>query len=217
MNWLKKISRTLVACVLVAMTGSVSAQYVAGTHYVEVAPNAALRELQTVGDKPQVTELFWYGCGHCYAFDPLVDAWVAQKGAAIAFARSPVVWNAITQQHARMFFTAKTLGLGAELHRPFFDAIHQQRNSLAQPAAIEKIFVDHGVPAEKFNGTFKSFVVDSMLRKHEAAITALRVPGVPAMLLNGRYLVQYGTEAVPTQQAMLDVVDFLLTSKNPIK
>ncbi|MES2606403.1 MAG: thiol:disulfide interchange protein DsbA/DsbL [Pseudomonadota bacterium] len=213
MNWLKNISRMLVACVLVAMTGIASAQYVAGTHYDEVAVDPALRELQTPGDKPQITELFWYGCPHCNAFDPLLDAWVAEKGAAITFARLPVAWNAITQQHARMFFTAKTLGVGAQLHRPFFDAIHQQHNSLAQPAAIEQFFVAHGVPAEKFNGTFESFVIDSMLRKHAATMTALQVPGVPAMLLNGRYIVQYGTEAVPTQQAMLEVVDFLLQQK----
>jgi len=26
-------------------------------------------------DKIEIIEFFWYGCPHCYAFEPLVDKW----------------------------------------------------------------------------------------------------------------------------------------------
>ena len=51
--------------------GSVMAQpalYVEGTHY-----EALDKPVRTVDpNKIEVTEVFWYGCPHCYAFEPLL-------------------------------------------------------------------------------------------------------------------------------------------------
>ncbi|HBQ41700.1 MAG TPA: disulfide bond formation protein DsbA, partial [Halieaceae bacterium] len=42
-----------------------------GTHYDLIVP--ALRTADP--DKIEVVEFFWYGCGHCYTFDPLISRW----------------------------------------------------------------------------------------------------------------------------------------------
>ena len=46
-------------------------KYVAGTHYTELrAP------VNTPDDsKIEVLEAFWYGCSHCFRFEPLVADW----------------------------------------------------------------------------------------------------------------------------------------------
>jgi protein dithiol oxidoreductase (disulfide-forming) len=213
MNRLQKIGRAFVVYGLALLaTSSATAQverYVAGTHYQKVPLSAELQHLQTPGDKPQVTEVFWYGCPHCYAFDPLLDAWVAEQAGAIDFQRLPMVWDALTQQHARMTFAAQALGVSAQLHRPFFDEIQQHHNPLAEDSAIATFFGKHGIAADQFNAAFKSFAMDTTVRNHEAAVMVLHVPSVPAMLVNGRYLVQVDA-SVPTHAVMLEVVEFLL-------
>ena len=48
---------------------------VEGTHYVKLS-----QPLPVTPGKIEVIEFFWYGCPHCNAFEPMLDAW--QKVAA---------------------------------------------------------------------------------------------------------------------------------------
>ncbi|HTR00972.1 MAG TPA: thiol:disulfide interchange protein DsbA/DsbL [Candidatus Acidoferrum sp.] len=187
-------------------------RFVAGTHYLVVPDAPLLRELQPHGDKPEVTEIFWYGCPHCYEFDPLLTAWVQKQGETIAFSRLPLNTDPVTKNHARMFYTAQALGLGEKLHKAFFDTIHVQHNRLQNAAAVRQLFTDNGVSAAQFDGAFNGFAVDSQVRKDASMMLALQVPSVPCMVVNGRYLVHID-EAVPSHQAMLEVVEFLLHKK----
>ena len=50
--------------------------YTEGTNYKivrEPAPSG--------GKRIAVEEFFWYGCGHCYAFEPTLEKWLAKKPA----------------------------------------------------------------------------------------------------------------------------------------
>jgi protein dithiol oxidoreductase (disulfide-forming) len=39
----------------------------------------------------EVVELFWYGCPHCYNFEPHVQEWKARQGERISFRYLPAV------------------------------------------------------------------------------------------------------------------------------
>jgi len=43
------------------------------------------------GDKIEVLEVFWYGCPHCYQFEPVVEKWLEEKAGYIEFVRIPGV------------------------------------------------------------------------------------------------------------------------------
>ena len=43
--------------------------------------------------KVEVVEVFWYGCSHCYALDPVLESWKKNKAAYIEFVRVPVIWG----------------------------------------------------------------------------------------------------------------------------
>jgi len=206
-------------CLLVLMTllagNLANAQmdkYLAGVHYQLVPPAPALQDLQRSADKPAVTEVFWYGCPHCYAFDPLLDAWVTKQGDAINFSRIPLSGSAAYNQHARIFYTAQALGLGEKMHKAIFDSIHQRHNMLSDEASVQKLFADYGVTTEKLAETWKSFSVETALHRNDTVIVALKIPSVPAMVVNGKYLVSVES-AVPSHEAMLEVVEFLLHKK----
>jgi len=49
-----------------------------GKHYLK------LKSAQADGGSKEVEviEFFWYGCGHCYTFEPHVNKWLAKKPSA---------------------------------------------------------------------------------------------------------------------------------------
>jgi thiol:disulfide interchange protein DsbA len=59
--------------------------------------------------KIEVAEVFWYGCGHCYALDPTLESWKQKKPAYIEFVRIPVIWGPTHMQHARLYYTMLAL------------------------------------------------------------------------------------------------------------
>lgn len=203
--------RGILACLLLTLATTAQAQqrYVEGVHYQRLATRAYAQAHE--GSSRSVVEVFWYGCGGCYAFDPLLNDWVARKGANIAFARAPIVWDANTKHHARLFYTTQALGLHA-MHARIFDEIHQEKNYLLDEESSAALFAEFGVDAASFRKAFDSFGVDAELRKAETRQRETFIAGVPALIVDGTWLINTSAQ-VPSQQAMLDVADFLLASK----
>jgi len=47
----------------------------------------------STGDKIEVTELFWYGCGHCFALEPHVNSWNKRKADNVEFVKVPAIFS----------------------------------------------------------------------------------------------------------------------------
>jgi thiol:disulfide interchange protein DsbA len=141
-------------------------------------------------DKIEVTEVFWYGCSHCFDFDPMLEAWAKQLPADVEFRRSPAMWNDLMIVHAKAFYTAEALGVIDAIHGPLFNAINVERNQLRDADAIEKLFLAHSdVSAEKFRKTFDSFGVNSQVKQADARARAYGIAGTPELIVNGKYRV----------------------------
>lgn len=213
MSWLRSLQYRVLALILALSACSLASaqveKYLNGTHYRLVPGVPAVPQWQGSADKPNVTEIFWYGCPHCYEFDAVLAAWVASHGDTINFSRSPMIWTPISRQHARIYFVAQSLGLGSQLHKPIFDAIQLQHNNLVNEGAAQLFFAGNGVAADRFAVAWHSTAIDETMRTYEDAMKALHVPSVPALLVNGKYLV-YVRETVPSHAAMLEVAEFLL-------
>ena len=46
-----------------------------------------------VKGKVEVIEFFWYGCPHCYDFEPDLSAWVKRQPKDVVFRRVPVAFR----------------------------------------------------------------------------------------------------------------------------
>lgn len=203
-----KIKQILAVLILAPLAFSALAQparYVAGTHYVELAAPVPTAN----ADKIEVLEVFWYGCGHCFRFEPLIENWAANKPADVDFVRFPGMWNDLMKIHAQAFYTAEALGKVEELHSPIFEAINIQGSRLQNERQLSDFFGQHGVSADDFKSAFNSFGVRTKVNQAEAKMRQYQVRSTPNMIVNGKYLISTG-EAVPTQEAMLDVVNFLV-------
>jgi thiol:disulfide interchange protein DsbA len=190
---------------------SASAQiekYVAGTHYIELrAP------VNTPDDsKIEVLEAFWYGCSHCFRFEPLVADWESKAGDDVDFRRFPAMWNALMKVHAQIYFTAEEMDAIGAVHEPVFDAINVEGNRLHTEELIGDLFEEHGIARADFEAAFNSFSVRTKVNQAEKRMQDYEIRSTPNMIVNGKYLIATG-EAVRTQAEMLEVVDFLVAKE----
>jgi thiol:disulfide interchange protein DsbA len=209
-------ARGVLTCLLFLLPPAAHAQverFVEGVHYERLPEESVAYDLGAPAGEQSVLEIFWFGCGHCYAFDPLLNHWVASKPDSFQFARAPVIWDGNTKEHARLFYTARALGVLDAMHARIFNEIHEKRNYLLDEESMTALFSEFGVDQVSFAKAYASFAVDTSVRKTAAAIGELAVPGVPALIVNGKYLINI-QGPVDSQQALLDVADFLLNKES---
>ncbi|MGX2039412.1 thiol:disulfide interchange protein DsbA/DsbL [Methylocaldum sp. MU1018] len=138
-------------------------------------------------DKVEVMEFFWYGCPHCYRFEPDLNAWLKKKPDNVVFIRQPAVFNARWAAHAKAYFTAEALGVVDKVHADLYDAIQNKKQALESEADLAKFFADHGVAEGDFRKAYKSFAVDTKMRQAETMAARYGVTGTPNIIVNGKY------------------------------
>lgn len=163
-------------------------------------------------DKIEVIEFFWYGCPHCYSFEPSLTSWLKTKPANVEFIRIPAVFSEQWGKHAKAYYTAEALGVVDAIHADFFDAIQEKKQTLETEDELAKFFTAHGVKEADFREAFNSFVVDTKLRQAPAIAAKYGITGVPAIIVNGKYRTN-GTLA-GSQEKMIDVMNELIKKES---
>ncbi|MEH6548539.1 MAG: thiol:disulfide interchange protein DsbA/DsbL [Pseudomonadales bacterium] len=190
----------LVAC---AQETETPVSYQEGTHYQRLDTPFTTRH----PGKVVINEFFWYGCGHCFSFEPLVTAFTADLPEGIVFEGSPAMWNARMELHARAYYTAIALGKEAELHEAIFAAINVDRNPLATEDELADFFAKYGVEPEQFAKAFNSFGVSSQVRQADARARSAKIEGTPELVVNGKYRIS--SRMAGSQAGMLKVALYL--------
>jgi thiol:disulfide interchange protein DsbA len=182
-----------------------------GRHYLRLSPT---QPTSSNVDKVEVAEIFWYGCPHCFNFDPTLERWRAAQPDDVSFIRVPAVWNSLLQLHARAFYTAEVLNKGAEMHSALFREIHESRNMLDTPAKLQEFFGRFGVDAATFTSTFESFAVQMKLQRADELNRRYRIQSVPTIIVNGKYTTDGGETA--GYEELLELVDELVASERAV-
>lgn len=213
---LSPVAAAMAANAPAAASGTpIPAKWVPGKHFTTLTP---AQPTSVSPDKVEVIEVFWYGCGHCFHLDPMLDTWKAKAKPAFAeFTRVPVMWNDVTKAHARLFYTLEALGKLDTLHLPVFREIHVNGNMLVDrdPAKTEQIhrafLKANGVSEADFDRTYRSFSVENKLARAEQLTKRFRVTGVPLMVVNGRFTTDVGMAG--GEPAMLSLITDLANSE----
>ena len=180
-GWLAAASLALLSLALPA-----HAQLTVGTDYVVIDP------AQTTDNpaKIEVTEYFSYACPHCSDLDPLVSQWSAKLPADVAFKRVPVSFNSpFYELMARLYYALDAVGDLPRLHSAVFDAVHHQGVKLIDDQSILEWVTSQGVDAKKFSDAYSSFGVSSKIKRADQLSRLAKIRGVPALVVDGRYLV----------------------------
>lgn len=161
-------------------------------------------------NKIEVTEVFWYGCIHCYHMDPLLSAWVKKLPADVVFKRMPGLPQPAWAPMAKAFYAMDDLKLSDKLHTALFDAIHKEKvlDPTNEVAAIDWMTKKSGLDKSKVDAAFKSFSMNNKLNQAAQYFRATGATGVPSFIINGQFITS-STMAGGNEQA-LKTVDYIV-------
>ena len=192
---------SLVAC---ADEGKPAAEYREGQHYRVLATPVPVSD----PSKIEVAEVFWYGCGHCFNFEPLVRRWRQGLADDVAYVYVPAMWNGAMERHARIFYAAKALGVWEKVHQPIFNAINIDRKHLTDDGEIAAFFNEQGVDGDEMVKTLNSFGTTSQVKQADARARGYDIKGTPTLVVNGTYVIE--TEGAGSHEDMLKVANYLI-------
>jgi thiol:disulfide interchange protein DsbA len=140
--------------------------------------------------KIEVLEFFSYGCPHCNEFYPLVTAWQAKLPRDVAFRREAVSFgHALWVNLARAYYALQVSGDLAKLDGALFHALHVEQLPLTDEQSLADWVGKNGGNADKFTAAYTSFGVNNHTVQADAMAEAYTVEGIPALAIDGRYLV----------------------------
>lgn len=202
---------TILALALWLPIAATAAEYSPGNGYTVIE-----NPVRTANpDKIEVVEVFWYGCPHCFSLEPLTHAWKSTIADDVDFSFMPAVFGRSWDAHARAFYVSQLFEIDDQTHEALFNAIHIDKQRLNTKRSLAKFFSNYGVNEASFEKQFNSFAVNSKIRQDGAKIRSYGIPGVPGIVVNGKYLVSASTAGGNAN--IYPIVDFLIEKERKAK
>ena len=199
------LSAVLAGVSLFGVTATAHAEDIqAGKQYVEL--NSPVPVAQP--GKIEVVELFWYGCPHCFQFEPTLKPWTEKLPKDVHFVRIPAMFGGLWNAHGQLFLTLEAMGVEAKVHDAIFNAIHREGKKLATPEEMAEFLAGQGIDKEAFLSTYNSFAIKGQVEQTKKQVMAYQIQGVPVLVVNGKYRFDLGTAGGP--EGALKVADFLI-------
>lgn len=170
---------------LTLLAAPAQAQLMAGRDFAAIEPPLAT----DTPAKIEVIEFFSYACPHCNELSPQINRWAAKLPADVAFKRVAVGFNnPFYQQMARLYYALEAIGELRHLDAAVFSAIHDKGLKLVDEKSILEWVTSQGVDAKKFSDAYHAFGVISKTSRADQLAQAAHITGVPAIVVDGRYL-----------------------------
>ena len=156
-------------------------------------------------DKVEVLEFFWFGCPHCFAFEPSIEEWAANKPANTVFVREAPPLNKSWESHSRAFYASQILGISEKFVPAMFKAIHEERKRMRKPSEIAELAETFGVSKKDFEATMKSFGVQTRMSRAMQLARGAGINAVPTVIVNGKYRI--GSRSAGSHQGMIAAIN----------
>ncbi|EIU7557920.1 MULTISPECIES: thiol:disulfide interchange protein DsbA [Providencia] len=206
------MKKIMLALLGIAMSfGAAAANYTEGKEYTEVQPVQGL---------PQVIEFFSFYCPHCYQFETVykVPATVEKNlPDNVTKARYHVDFlGPLGPDLTEAWVVATVLKVEDKMTPLLFEGI-QKTQTINTKEDIRNTFIKAGILAEKYDAALNSFVVKGLVEQQRQAAQNLKLRGVPAVFVNGKYQVRNNGITVDNAEdygkEFSNVVNFLVNKK----
>jgi len=176
-----------------ALSAPANAALESGKEYTLVNPPLATE----TGKNIEVVEYFWYGCPHCYDLESTMVSYARTLPKDVTFRRVPGILRDSWAPNAKAYYTLEVLGLLGKLHQEVFDAIHRDKVNLDDENTLFDWVAKRGVDRKKFAEAYNSFAVQSKVLKAKQISRMSGISGVPAVIVDGKYLITVGMAGTP--------------------
>jgi len=201
----------LAVCVACLTHQALAVEFKEGQHYTAFNPP---RTTETPG-KIEIAEFFWYGCAHCFNFEPILHKWVKKLPADTAFRRIPAVFPGKDGKPgnwapgAKLYYTLEAMGLLEKLHGEVFDAMNIDRINLQDEKNLRDwLSRKKEVDTKKFFDTWNSFAIQGKVQRAQQLTVQYNLTGVPAVVVDGRYMPSSG--GAGSHEEITEILDQLI-------
>ncbi|NOH85161.1 thiol:disulfide interchange protein DsbA/DsbL [Vibrio sp. 03-59-1] len=191
----------LAATLLLSLSAH-AAQFSEGEHYKVLDLEAS--------KKPVVNEFFSFYCPHCNSFEPIIEQLKTKLPEGVKLNKNHVSFmgGPMGKSMSKAYSTMIALKVEDKMVPILFNRIHNMRKAPKDDAELRQIFLDEGIDAAKYDAAFNGFAVDSMIRRSDKAFKDSGLTGVPAVIVNNRYLVE--AQSIQSLDEYFELVNFLL-------
>ena len=158
--------------------------------------------------KVEVIEFFWYGCPHCYEFEPELKGWIKRQNKDVVFKKVPIAFREELMPHSQLFYALEALGKGDTLHDKVMFAMHRENKRLLNENEIADWVAAQGVDRNAFLAAYRSFAVLSKARAANQLGNAYRIDGVPTVAVQGKYITS--PSIAGSRAKAVNIMDFLV-------
>ena len=155
----------------------------------------------------EVLEFFWYGCPHCFDFDPEIMAWEKRQAKDVVFRQVPIAFREELMPHSQLFYALEAMGKGEAMNEKVMYAMHRENKRLMTENEIADWVASQGIDRNTFLATYRSFAVISKARAARQMADAYRIDGVPTIVMQGRYVTS--PSIAGTKAKAIAVMEFL--------
>jgi len=159
--------------------------------------------------KVEVIEFFWYGCPHCYEFEPELKGWIKRQNKDVVFKKVPIAFREELMPHSQLFYALESMGKGDALNDKIMFAMHRENKRLLNENEIADWVAAQGVDRNAFLAAYRSFAVLSKARAANQLGNSYRIDGVPTVAVQGKYITS--PSIAGTRAKAVNVMDFLVS------
>jgi len=191
-----------------------SSEFVEGKHYVKILPEMPT---DVASGKIEVSELFWFGCPHCFSLEPEIVKYKANHPKYVEFKQVPAMLNPSWAADANTFFIAEVLDPteSKDMVTKIFNSIHKENRRLRSPKAVTRFFVEQGYTEEQVEKVKKSMAFQAKLVRAQEFGRGAQANSVPSMIVNGKY--RTSPYMAGGNQKVMEVVQMLAEKENVSK
>ena len=203
MKLTKKLFTAAVISLSLFSSAVLARDYKENTDYIVISMNKTSHN--------EIREFFSFFCSHCFALKPSFDhIKKAFEGKAI-FEDNPIgmLGGDSGLESQRAYAVARNMEIADEFKTELFDRIHVQDKIPQSHEDYVELFASLGVPAEKYEQDFNSFVTVAKVAEFDRYVKDYNIDAVPELVVNGKYLAK--TDNVDTEEDYVKLIDFLLT------
>jgi len=169
----------------IAKKNIASQAYIEGVHYEEVDGIHIPADIK----EPFILQYFWFGCGHCQNFEPVIQRYLAQEQ-DVSLLRKPAAFSKRWLMDAKIFYALKSIG-EMQYFDDLFDLYRQKHKDKQLPnkSEIEQLLQSKNIDVEAFFKATESSVQMKKIIRNINEMTKNKISGVPTVIVNGRYRV----------------------------
>jgi len=199
----KQTMRAFAAIVFAVSAAAQAETYVEGTHYTVLDNPVRTFKPNTV----EVAEVFWYGCGHCYNFEPVFNEWKKSLPEDVNVVLVPAIFGGLHKAHAKLYYIAKQLKVEDKARLAIYKEILAKRGrGLADVDSQAEFMANYGIDEAKYRKMFNSFSINSMVNIAESKGRGYQVTGTPDVIVQGKYRI----DNFKSREEQLAIAKFLV-------